>query len=444
MQHDFFTVRTVTEVTALLTAFPPLPPENLALDHPLGLEGRVLAAPVTALDDVPLASRSGMDGYAVRAADTFGAAESNPAYLNCVGHIDIQKPAEFRLEAGQCASIVTGGIVPQGSDAIVMVEYTHAMETHRTQDTGLPALSDLSASAPPSPQQPTIEIRRAVPPGEYVMLQGEDARSGQVALPQGTMLRPQEIGLLAAVGACSVSVHQKPVVAILSTGDEVIPAESTPRVGQVRDVNSHTLAAMVRQSGATALPMGIAQDQVDELEKALRQGLEQAHVVLLSGGSSVGVRDLTVAALQRLKGTEIFCHGVALSPGKPLILARTPEGKVVWGLPGQVTSAQVVMKVLGQPFLRHLSGYGQPFEQQLWPQCRAKLSRNVASQQGREDYVRVRLEHGAQGQPPLAVPLHGLSGLLRTLTQAQGLVRIAAPKEGLEQGQEVDVILFEY
>lgn len=416
MQHNFFTVLSVDEVKALLALMPPLAAETLPLQHPQGLEGRVLARDVLALDDVPSASRSGMDGYAVRAADTFGATESNPCYLSCVGHIEIQQPANFCLQAGQCAGIVTGGILPAGADAIIMVEYTHAMEAQ------------------------CIEIRRAVPPGEYVMLRGEDAQAKSVALAAKTLLRPQEIGLLAAVGLTQASVFRQPVVAVFSTGDEVIPIEESPRIGQVRDVNSHTLAAMVRACGGRPLALGIVKDSVDALEQALRKGLQEADLVLLSGGSSVGVRDLTVSALQRLEGIEILCHGVAISPGKPLILARNPQGKMIWGLPGQVSSAQVVMTVLGQPFLRHLSGHTQPFAQELRPLCRAKLSRNVASQQGREDYVRVRLEQRPE-QMPLAIPLPGLSGLLRTLTAAHGLVRIPARREGLEQGQEVDVLL---
>lgn len=421
MQHNFFTVLSVEAVIGLLQTIAPLGAEMLPLHHPQGLEGRVLAHHVCALDDVPLASRSGMDGYAVRAADTFGATESNPCYLTCMGQIEIQQPADFYLQAGQCAAIVTGGILPEGADAIVMVEYTHVMET-------------------PSGETQCVEIRRGVPPGEYVMFQGEDARAGAVALPAETLLRPQELGLLAAVGVTQASVYRQPAVAIFSTGDEVIPVENSPRIGQVRDVNSHTLAAMVRRCGGQPLPFGIVRDNVDALEQALNKGLQEADVVLLSGGSSVGVRDLTVSALKRLKDIEIFCHGVALSPGKPLILARTPQGKVIWGLPGQVSSAQVVMTVLGQPFLRHLSGHAQPFMQELWPLCRAQLSRNVASQQGREDYLRVRLEQRPE-QIPLAVPLPGLSGLLRTLTAAHGLVRIPAQREGLEQGQEVNVLL---
>lgn len=417
MPHDFFQVLSVQEVVTRLTAFPPLDEEAVGLDDADGLEGRVLAADVIARDDVPLTSRSGMDGYAVRAAETFGASETDPAYLDCVGHVDIQTPAAFPVQPGQCAGIVTGGVVPEGADAVVMVEYTH----------------DMGAGC--------IEIRRAVPPGEHVMLRGEDARAGTTALPAGTALRPQEVGLLAAVGATEVRVRRRPVVAVLSTGDELIPAEGDPRPGQVRDVNSHTLACLARRAGARPLRLGIAPDNLDSLEQALRAGLERADVVLLSGGSSVGVRDLTVAALQRLPRAEVFCHGVALSPGKPLILASV-DGKCVWGLPGQVTSAQVVMMILGQPFLRHLAGHPFPFDQTRWPRHKAELARNVASRQGREDYVRVRLEPGEEGRPPRAVPVLGMSGLLRTLTEAHGVVRIPARREGLERGALVDVLLF--
>lgn len=436
MSQNFFHVLSVQQVVDKLQAVPPLPIEECELApvpasavppaapfFPEGLEGRVLARDVTARDDVPLTSRSGMDGYAVRAADTFGASESNPAYLTCVARWAIDQFPDREIQPGQCAGIVTGGIVPEGADAVIMVEHTHLMGAD------------------------CVEIRKAVPPGEYVMLRGEDARQGETALTAGTTLRAQEVGLLAAVGATRVAVRRRPVVAILSTGDEVLPVGSLPRPGQVRDVNSHALAALVRQAGGLPLLLGIARDTLDELEAGLRAGLAQADVLLLSGGSSVGVRDLTVAALERLGTADILCHGVALSPGKPLILASVPRARaedgscMVWGLPGQVASAQVVMMVLGQPFLRHLAGNATAFDQRTWVQCRAELARNVASRQGREDYVRVRLEL-REGRLPLAVPVPGMSGLLRTLIAAQGVMRIPAALEGFEQGREVEVLLF--
>lgn len=424
----FFNVLSVEAFTELLRAFPPLGSETVDLHR---ADGRVLAADVIAPEDLPLTDRAGMDGYAVRAADLFGATETNPAYLECDGRVDIEHPATFAVAPGRCAAIVTGGVMPEGTDAVIMVEHTH----------------ELGAG--------TIEMRRAVAPGENTMLRGEDAVAGTPALAAGARLRPQEVGMLAAVGATAVRVHRAPRVVIISTGDELVPPEATPRPGQVRDVNSHTLAALVRRAGCEARCLGIVPDELDALEAALREGLwgnGGADVVLLSGGSSVGVRDLTVAALSRIEGAELLAHGVAISPGKPTILARVggKDGgdgcRAVWGLPGQVTSAQVVMFVLGVPFLHHLLGRADAFDRSLWPARRVRLARNVASRQGREDWVRVRMEPadltkpGDDG-PPLAVPLLGKSGLLRTLTGAHALVRIPARAEGLIAGSEHDAYL---
>jgi len=427
----FFNVLSVQAFTELLRAFPPLAAETVDLHH---ADGRVLAADVIAAEDLPLTDRAGMDGYAVRAADLFGTTETNPAYLECDGRVDIEHPAAFAVAPGRCAAIVTGGVMPEGADAVVMVEHTH----------------ELGAG--------TIEMRRAVAPGENVMLRGEDAMAGAPALAAGTRLRPQEVGMLAAVGATAVCVHRAPRVVIISTGDELVAPQATPRPGQVRDVNSHTLAALVRRAGCEARCLGIVPDELDALEAALREGLRDADVVLLSGGSSVGVRDLTVAALSRIEGAELLAHGVAISPGKPTILARVRgengEGacRAVWGLPGQVTSAQVVMFVLGVPFLHHLSGRADAFDRSLWPARRVRLARNVASRQGREDWVRVRIEPatrepgdtgegGGVAVPPPAVPLLGKSGLLHTLTGAHALVRIPERAEGLVAGSEHDAYL---
>lgn len=428
MSQDFFVVLSVAEVIRRLEDFAPLPAETAGLEDPRGLEGRVLAADVTAREDVPLTSRSGMDGYAVRAADVFGASEGNPAYLNRVGRIAVDRPADFSVEPGQCAAIVTGGPLPDGADAVVMVEYAQELTAHNDGQSG-------------EQEEILVEIRRPVAPGAHVLRRGDDARRGCPALRAGTPLRPQEIGLLAACGAQQATVRARPRVGILSTGDEVIPVSADPRPGQVRDVNSHALAAICREAGAEPRLLGIVPDDLEAIAAALQQHLAQVDVLLLSGGSSVGARDFTIAALERLPGAEIFCHGVALSPGKPLILARV-GGKCVWGLPGQVASAQVVMFVLGAPFLRHLAGCADAFDQSRRPARKAVLSRNMASKQGREDYLRVRLEApAADGGLPLAVPVPGLSGLLRTLLDAQGLVRIDADLEGLEKGSVVDVLL---
>lgn len=417
MKTGFFNVLDVQTFIEKLRVFDAMPAQQVALDE---ADGRVLAQDVVSGEDLPLAHRACMDGYAVCAEDLFGASEGNPAYLEHIGVVDIERPAEFTLVAGQCATIVTGGILPQGADAVIMIEHTQ----------------DMGAG--------TIEMRKSLAPYENVMLRGEDAAAGAVVLKAGTILRPQEVGLLAALGIQSVAVHRRPRVGIFSTGDEVIPVSETPRVGQVRDVNSYALKALVQRAGGAAVCYGIVPDNQEKLEEMLAKAVAENDVVLLSGGSSVGTRDLTMAALGAMEGAEVINHGVAISPGKPLILAsaRNEQGRcAVWGLPGQVTSAQVVMFILGMPFLRWLSGEQNPFEQKHWPSRRAVLARNIASKQGREDYVRVRLQENSEGETE-AVPVTGKSGLLRTMLLAQGVVCIPAESEGLNAGALVDVLLF--
>ena len=412
MKNGFFNVLSVTEFVDVLRTFSPLTEETAA---GTAADGRVLAQGVVSGEDLPAAPRSCMDGYALRAQDVFGASEMNPAYLESVGAVPIEKPAEFSLRPGECASIVTGGILPEGADAVMMIEHTE----------------ELGAG--------TVEMRKSLAPADNVMLKGEDAGAGKVALAAGTLLRPQEIGLLAALGIADVAVHARPRVGILSTGDELVPVAQTPQVGQVRDVNSSTLACSVARAGGLPTQYGLVKDDLASLESALRTALDANDAVFLSGGSSVGTRDLTVAAIERIEGMELVNHGVAISPGKPLILARCGN-KAVWGLPGQVASAQVVMFVLGMPFLRHLAGWRNPFDQSLWPARRAVLTRNVASKPGREDYVRVRLD--AVDGSVRATPVTGKSGLLKTLILSQGVIRIPSDSEGVYEGAEVDVLLF--
>ena len=412
MKKDFFNVLSVDEFIETLHSFSPLQPETVSINQ---IDGRVLAQDIIASEDLPLGSRSCMDGYALNASNVFGASEANPAYLESVGDIDIERPADFPINDGECASIVTGGILPEGADAVVMVEHTEPLGAG------------------------TIEIRKSLAPFENVMLKGEDATTGNPALTCGTSMRPQEVGMMAALGIQEASVYSAPKVGIISTGDELIPIEEQPVIGQVRDVNSYTLAACARRAGAAATIYGLVEDKLDSLQTALEKALDENDVVFLSGGSSVGVRDLTVGAIDRIEGAELINHGVAISPGKPLILAKCGN-KAIWGLPGQVASAQVVMFVLGMPFLRYLGGASNAFNQQQWPSKRATLSRNVASKPGREDYVRVSLVEEA-GQLK-AFPVLGKSGLLKTMLQATGVVRIDADSEGIYEGATVDVLFF--
>ncbi|MFP5239954.1 MAG: gephyrin-like molybdotransferase Glp [Acidobacteriota bacterium] len=411
MEKGFLELISPDQFRGVLATYSRLESETVPLE---GCLGRYLAAPVTSREDLPALPRSSMDGYAVRAADCYGTTETNPSYLDLAGELDITAVSAEELQPGTCVRVVTGSSLPPGADAVVMVEHT----------------ADLGGG--------TIEIRKPSAPGENMMLAGEDARAGQTALEPGILLRPSEIAFLAALGIMEVPVGRRPVAAILSTGDELIPPSGTPRPGQIRDANAPALAAMAMQTGAEPLHMGIVPDSLEAIAAALAEAVDKADAVFLSGGSSVGVRDLTVEALSMLPDTEVLVHGLAVSPGKPTILARS-RGKAVWGLPGQVASAQVVMFVFGCPFLAHLTGDAAAFTRPR-PSVRAVLARNVASRQGREDYVRVRLEQAGDGGLK-AHPLLGKSGLVKTLVQAQGLVRIPADLEGLEAGTTHQVVL---
>ena len=411
--HNFLTLMPADAFRALLAAWPRLSAEELALDEAVG---RFLATEVVAPEDLPPAPRACMDGYAVQARDLFGASESLPAYLEQAGSVAIHRPPQFSLESGACAAITTGGWLPEGADAVAMVEHTQAVGGG------------------------TIEFRKPVAPFENVMLAGEDARAGTPALAAGVLLRAPQIGLLAALGLCRVPVSRAARVGILSTGDELVPAHESPPPGRIRDVNSHALAAMCREAGALPTRLGIVPDETPALAAALVAALATHDVVLLSGGSSVGARDCTVAAIESLPGARLLVHGVAVSPGKPTILASFGD-KAIVGLPGQVTSAQVVMHVFILPFLRHLAGAPGAFAPARGRS--AVLARNVASRHGREDWLRVSIEERPGDdpkQPCLAHPLLGKSGLLRTLLLADGMVAVPASREGLNAGEAVTVL----
>lgn len=412
MKKEFFRVISVADFIALLQDTPPVTEvEEVFLSQG---HQRILAGHVLAGEDLPQFNRSSMDGYAVRARDTFGTSELNPVYLKLVGEVSIHALPDMQLRAGECVSIVTGAGLPDGADSVVMVEQTDEF----------------------GPDE--IEVRKAVAPGENVMHRGEDVARGDILVSQGSRLRAQELGLLAAQGIEQINVVRQPRVAILSTGDELVHPGQTPQPGQIRDVNSTALEAMVSQFGGLPQTLGIVPDDKERLLSSLSQAVQESDLVFISGGSSIGTRDLTLDCLQELDQGQVFAHGVAMSPGKPTILAKVGQTPVL-GLPGQVTSAQVVVQILAGPYVAHLAGQAEAFSLQSRPQQVAVLERNLPSKQGREDYVRVKL--GREGQTLVAAPLFGKSGLLRTLVQAQGLVRIPAESEGLLKGRQVSVLL---
>lgn len=373
--------------------------------------GRVTAEPVIAAGDLPPFPRTSVDGYAVRAADTFGASDGLPAYVRVTAEILMGKAPTQRLGPGEAQRISTGGALPEGADAIVMIEYTEALGTDE------------------------IGIMRPVSPGENVMLRGEDCRAGQELLPAGHQVRAQELALLSSAGIQAVAVVWQPKVAIISTGDELVDADQTPGPGQIRESNAAALIALVRRDGGQPEYLGIATDVESDIRSKLQAGLAY-DLVLISGGSSVGTRDLTSTLIAELGQPGILVHGVKLKPGKPTILAVAQETPLI-GLPGHPVSAQVVYELFAAPLLRQLQGL--PAEPAFRPTVKARLTKNVPSATGRTDCLRVRLRR--EENEVWAEPVHGKSGLISTLVKADGLVVIPSAREGIMAGDWVEVEL---
>ncbi len=409
----FFNLISPAEFVALLDDFIPLAAENIPLTE---ARGRILAEAQGSREALPPFSRSTMDGYAVRAADTFGCSESEQALLSVIGEIAMGVPGHsLTLKPGQVARIWTGGELPGKADAVVMLEYTQNLD------------------------QETVAVFRPVAPEENVIRVGEDYAAGSVALERGSRLRPQDLGVLSGLGITTVPVHRKPRVAILSTGDELVSPEEIPPPGKIRDINSTTLAALVEEAGGIPLPMGICSDDFERLLALCRDSIEQADVLLLSGGSSVGQRDFTKRVFAAIPGSELLVHGVSVRPGKPTILARLGN-KALFGLPGHVASALVVFTCFVRPLLRQYSGLGVNLGLST---VKAITGQQMPSVIGREDYVRIRLTPQEGGSaPPLAFPVYGKSGLLKPLVLADGLLPIGRDVEGLDKGVEVSVLLF--
>jgi molybdopterin molybdotransferase len=365
---------------------------------------------VVAAIDVPHFTRAAMDGYAVAAADTFGASESQPAYLVLSGSVAMGAPPEGRVGPGEAMRIATGGMLPHGADAVVMWEHT--------RESG-----DM------------LEVTRPVAPGEHIVTVGEDVREGESVLAAGRVLRPADIGLLAGLGITEVALARRPRVAIISTGDELVGPEQEPGPGRVRNVNQYSLGAWVRHVGGEPLLLGRVRDDAGEILARVRQGVAEADLVLISGGSSAGARDLTRAVVESLGEPGLLFHGVAVRPGKPTVVGAH-RGVPVFGLPGHPISAMVIFLVLVRPLLERLLGI-PPGEGGI--KVLARLVDNLPSQAGREDYYQVTLRPAAGGME--AVPVFRKSGLVSAMVRGRGMVRVAPEREGLEAGELVEVDL---
>jgi len=404
-------------------AWRPTRPSRRTVDLEAAL-GRVLGTDITAALDLPPHPRSTVDGYAVRAADTFGATEAVPALLQVVGEVSMGKEPALGLGPGEAARVATGSLLPEGADAAVMVEYTE----------------DLGSGL--------ISVGRPASPGENSVARGEDVPRGRTVFAAGHVVRPQDVGLLAALGIFRVEVLARPRVAVISTGDEVVAPGVEPGPGQVRDINGPALRARLRQAGCLPVDGGIVPDDLDSLTAACRRVLEEdgARAVILSGGSSVGTADLTPQAIDRLGGPGVLVHGLALKPGKPTILGLAGEVPVI-GLPGHPAAALVTFEAVCLPIVRALlrPGGGDDAMAGAPLAVRAVLTRSLASTSGREEYVRVVLRPPAADagdDRPRAVPVLGKSGMISTVALADGMIRIPLGVDGLEAGEPVDVRLW--
>jgi molybdopterin molybdotransferase len=373
--------------------------------------GRVTAMPVLAPEALPPFSRATVDGYAVWAGDTFGASLTLPAYLKLAGEVLMGQQPDFVLQKGECALIHTGGMMPEGADAVVMVEYCQPVDNRE------------------------IEILRPVAVGENVIAAGEDVKPGDEILPAGKLLRPPELGGLLGLGILEVEVMRRPRVAICSTGDEIVPPDHKITPGQIRDINTYTLSALVQAAGGEAVSYGIIPDLPAKLEAITRQALDENDVLVISAGSSASTRDLTSSVIHHLGEPGVLVHGVNVRPGKPTILAVV-GGKPVIGLPGNPVSALLIGRLFLVTLLEYLQGLPLDLPKPTIP---ARLTLNLSSTSGREDWVPVVLKREAGGY--LAEPVFGKSNLIFTLAKADGWIRIPANLNGLPAGAVVDVHL---
>ncbi|HTI39023.1 MAG TPA: gephyrin-like molybdotransferase Glp [Vicinamibacterales bacterium] len=365
--------------------------------------GRVLAAAPAAPADVPPFDRAAMDGYAVRAEDTFGAGREAPRTLRCVETVYTGQTPRRAIDARECTEIATGAPMPPGADAVVMVE-----ETDRRGD--------------------DVHVFTPVYPRQNVGRRGADIAAGQTVLQRGDLLTPARVGALAACGTTDVDVFARPRVAILSTGNEIVEPGRPLEPAQIYDINRFTLSAIVNAHGGEAVPLPSPADSIDELLAAIDRALEY-DVLVFSGGSSVGERDLVLDAMAR-RG-EIVFHGIAVKPGKPTAFGRV-EGKPVIGMPGYPTSCLSNGYILVVPMLRRIAR----LPEYRPATTRVPLARRVVSTTGRHQFYTVRIENGA------AVPAFKASGDITSMALADGYIEIPAHVDLVEAGQLVDVFLF--
>ena len=400
--EPFFDVVTIDEaVRTVRSIAKQTGTETIIIDE---ADGRVLAESILTQEDIPGFDRSWKDGYAVIAQDTYTATENSPVILSLCGSIAMGKTEKGQIQSGECMYIPTGGQMPDGADAVVMIEYAEHVGDK-------------------------VLIRQPVVIRENVIAKDEDFCAGTIIYPVGSTLRPQDIGVLAAIGKTRISVRKNPRIAIISTGVELVPAEAIPRIGEVREVNSHLISVFLRRQGATPVRYGIIRDNLEELIRTIEIASHECDAVIVSGGSSKDRNDITFRAIASLG--KVFVHGISIAPGKPTIIGQCEEVPVI-GLPGHPVSTFMVMTLVAIHLIQAMKG--APC-QHIYKKT-IKMATDLKSEGGREQYIRVRIDHDQ------ATPVLGKSGLLNTLLYSDGIIHIPSGKEGLVKGEEVEVRLW--
>lgn len=406
---------TVEKALELLFNFAPFKQPGtitLPLDRSYGM---ILSRDIVSREDLPAFNRSTVDGFTVNSGDTFGATEGFPSYLNIKAEIFMGEKPAFILQKGEVAKIATGGMLPEGADSVVMIEHTQQVDENM------------------------IEVLKPVSPFENVIQAGEDVKRNECILKKGWRMRPQDIGALAGLGITNIPAYQKPLISIVSTGDEIVPPDKPLKAGQVRDINTYTLAGLIMNSGGVPLKKGLFKDNYETINNVVKESLRESHMVLITGGSSVGTKDMTAKVINDMGKPGVLFHGVSLKPGKPMI-GGIVDDIPIFGLPGHPAAVVICFKIFIDPVLKAISGLNENIPNQGKDLIHARIAKNISSSPGKEEHIAVIIEE-REGEI-WAVPLLGKSGLITTLTKADGTAVIPLRKFGVQEGDIVEVRLF--
>jgi molybdopterin molybdotransferase len=407
---DLFNVVSVNEAQNILNEnfYYKLEKEEINLEKAIG---RIIYEDIISKVNVPEFRRSTVDGYAVNCRDVAGASESMPAMLNLKGEILMGELADHSIDLpGECVYVPTGGMIPDGADAVVMIEYTEKLD------------------------EETILINSTCANGDNVIQIGDDIAIDEVVIKKGTKLRPYEIGVLSSLGFTEIPVFKKPKVGIISTGDEIVGISERPKLGQVRDINTYLLYSSILKDEAEPVNYGVVKDEYELLKSTVDKALKQCDLVLISGGSSVGVKDQTIKVIGSFEESEVLVHGIAIKPGKPTIISKVC-GKAVFGLPGHPLSCAIIYQIIVKNFINKLQNN---IDKEYPIQCRFSINYHKAK--GREEYLPVVLRN--LDNEFIAEPIFSKSGLITGFSKAYGYIKIDKNIEGLREGEKVLVYKF--